>query len=579
MGDPLYVLGISGLGHDPAAALVDERGVVAAIEETKLVRSRDVVGIPHAAIRYCLERAGTQSSEVECVAVASKPVRTWAHRALSRMHGTPSPPLPQGAYQEKALGDLRRELNASRLLHQLDESFSAPVQHLDHHLCHAASAFFASPLDRALVLTLDEEGDGRSGLVALGEGTRLRPIRSVRFPHSLGWLFTQVTGLLGFAPHRDEHKTQWLGMGGEPVFEKLFLDILRRKRGGLPNLDMRYFNRGLAGRIAFSPNFYRKVGLDPKRFVGPAAHSSPGSVPEPLRSQLAASVQQACATAAVEIAEAYREKVKATALCVAGGIFLNPVVVSAVEKAAGFDHVFVQPAAGNEGTALGAAFLSWHRKSAPKRLPPTKHPYWGPAFSNQEIKEVLDNCKVHYHWHDGEEQKLGETVGLLASGKIVAWFHGHAEFGPRALGNRSLLASPWAPYVKENLNEFVKHRESFRPFAVAVPAERAGQFFDSGPAGPFMATLATAKPSARGLLEGFLLPGDQIRLHVVEQSVNPAFHHLLERFGEQAQAPFLVNTSFNLFGEPLVITPRDALRSYFCSGIDALAIGNFTLAK
>ena len=208
-----------------------------------------------------------------------------------------------------------------------------------------------------------------------------------------------------------------------------------------------------------------------------------------------------------------------------------------------------------------------------------EHLYWGPSFSNQEIKQVLDNCKVGYRWHDGEEQKLDEMIRLLEGGKIVAWFHGAAEFGPRALGNRSLLASPWAPYVQENLNEFVKHRESFRPFALAVPAERADEFFDHSPAARFMATLGTAKPSARGFLEGFLLPGNRVRLHVVERSVNPAFHRLLERFGERAQAPFLVNTSFNLFGEPLVITPRDALRSCFCSGIDALAIGNFTLAK
>ncbi len=255
------------------------------------------------------------------------------------------------------------------------------------------------------------------------------------------------------------------------------------------------------------------------------------------------------------------------------------MIVAAAERAAGFERVFVQPAAGNEGTALGAAFLIWHRQAGHSRLAPTKHLYWGPAYSNQEIKQVLDNCKVHYRWHDGEEHKLDETVRLLAGGKIVAWFQGHAEFGPRALGDRSLLASPWAPYVKENLNEFVKHRESFRPFAVAVPAESAAQFFDGTPAARFMATLATAKPAACEFLDGFLLPGNQIRLHVVEESANPAFHHLLQRFGEQAPAPFLVNTSFNLFGEPLVITPRDALRSYFCSGIDALAIGNFTLVK
>jgi len=575
----MYVLGISGMAHDPAAALVDERGVVAAMEETKLERSRNVTGIPLAAIRCCLDLAGARLADVQCLAVASKPARTWARRAWLHSRHTPVTQLPSGSYQAKALGELSRELNYSQLLHQLDELLSAKVQHLDHHLCHAASAFFASSLDRALILTLDEEGDGRAGLVALGEGKRLRPIRAVSFPHSLGLVFSQITGLLGFTPHRDEHKTQWLGLSAEPVFESLFLDMFRRKPGELPNLNMRYFHRGLAGRIVFSSNFYRKVGLDPKLFSGASARTPAGSVPEPIRGQLAASVQQACATVVVEIAEAYRKKTKTNTLCVAGGVFLNPVVVAAIEKAAGFDQVFVQPAAGNEGTALGAAWLAWHRRAGSVRLPAMKHLYWGPAYSNQEIKQVLDNCKAYYRWHDGEDQKLDETIRLLDSGKIVAWFNGAAEFGPRALGNRSLLASPWAPYVQENLNQFVKHRESFRPFAIAVPAERADEFFDCTPASRFMATLGTVKPSARSLLQGFFLPDHRIRLHVVERSVNPAFHRLLERFGERASAPFLVNTSFNLFSDPLVIRPRDALRSYFCSGIDALVIGNFTLAK
>jgi len=565
----MYVLGISGLAHDAAAALVSERGIVAAMEETKLERSRNVSGIPIAAIRCCLDLAGIRLNEVECVAVASKPDQTWARRAWLHSRRTPF------TYQAKALGDLSRELNDSRLLHQLDESLSARVQHLDHHLCHAASAFFASSLHRALILTLD----GQAGLVAMGEGKRLRQVRAIPFPNSLGLFFSQITALLGFTPHRDEHKTQWLAMGAEPTFEKLFLDMLRRKPGQLPKLNVRYFHRGLAGRIVFSPHFFRTIGLDPKRFSGASNGAPAETVPDPLRGQLAASVQNACAAAVVEIAEAYRKKTKTNALCVAGGVFLNPMIVSAVEKATGFEQIFVQPAAGNEGTALGAAWLAWHRRPGNARLRPMEHLYWGPSFSNQEIKQVLDNCKVRYRWHDGEEQKLDETIRLLEGGKIVAWFHGAAEFGPRALGNRSLLASPWAPYVQENLNEFVKHRESFRPFALAVPAERADEFFDHSPAARFMATLGTAKSSTRVLLEGFLLPGNRVRLHVVERSVNPAFHRLLERFGERSRAPFLVNTSFNLFGEPLVITPRDALRSYFCSGIDALAIGNFTLAK
>jgi carbamoyltransferase len=204
---------------------------------------------------------------------------------------------------------------------------------------------------------------------------------------------------------------------------------------------------------------------------------------------------------------------------------------------------------------------------------------WGPGYSSQDIKQVLDNCKARYRFHVSEEQTLEETVQLLSAGKIVGWFQGAAEFGPRALGNRSLLASPWAPYVKENLNEYVKHREAFRPFAISVPSERAADYFHYTGSARFMATLGFAKPEGARLLEGFLLPAGRVRLHVVERYANSALWRLLDRFGQFAPAPMLVNTSFNLFGEPLVVSPRDAVRSYFCSGMDALIIGNFSLAK
>jgi carbamoyltransferase len=413
----------------------------------------------------------------------------------------------------------------------------------------------------------------------LGEGTRLRTLRSIPFPHSLAWIFSQVTDLIGFMPHGDEHKTQWLGLEGEPVFENLFLELFRPSPGKLPRLDTSYFNRGLAGRIAFSNKFYRAVGVDPA--IGKAAESgSPRpQIPDALRKQLAASVQQACGKVAAELAERYREQTGAKSLCLAGGLFLNPVVVSHVERNTGFDHVFVQPAAGNEGTALGAAWCVRHHLQGKPRQAPVAQLDWGPSYSSQEIKQVLDNCKARYRFHVSDEQSLEETIQLLSAGKIVGWFHGAAEFGPRALGNRSLLASPWAPYVKENLNEYVKHREAFRPFAISVTSERAAEFFDFSPAARFMATLGYVKPEAARLLDGFLLPGGRVRLHVADRKANPLLWRLLERFGQIAPAPMLVNTSFNLFGEPLVVSPRDAIRSYFCSGIDALIIGNFSLAK
>lgn len=575
----MNILGLSGLAHDSAAALLSDGGILAAMEESKLVRRRTAAGIPREAIRFCLERSGTGWNGIEYVAVASRPVRAWVRQAWMRAKLTPFAPVPSGYYQTKALGELGRELNNGRLLHALGESPHLRVVHLEHHLCHAASAFYASDFDRALVLTLDEQGDGRSGCVALGEGKRLRILESVSFPHSPAWIFSQVTDLIGFTPHADEHKTQWLGLDAEPVFEKLFLELLRRAPGNLPRLATRYFNAGLAGQISFSPKFYREVGLDPAMGKAAETGSPRPPIPEPLRKQLSASIQQACCKVAAELAERYRIKIGAKNLCLAGGLFLNPVVVSHVERNTGFERVFVQPAAGNEGTALGAAWYVRHQIQDKPRPSAVGHLDWGPSYSNQDIKQVLDNCKARYRFHNSEEQHLEETIQLLAAGKIVGWFHGATEFGPRALGNRSLLASPWAAYVKENLNEYIKHREAFRPFAISVTADRAADYFEYSPNSRFMATLGIAKPEAAHLLENFLLPGVRVRLHVVEHAANPLLWRLLERCGQFAPAPMLVNTSFNLFGEPLVLSPRDAVRSYFCSGVDALVIGSFTLAK
>ena len=575
----MNILGLSGLAHHSAAALLSETGILAAMEESKLVRSRATVGIPREAIRFCLGRAGNGWNGVECVAVASRPVRAWVRHAWMRAKLTPFAPVPSGYYQTKALGELGRELNNGRLLEMLGESPKLRVLHLEHQLCHAASAFYASDADRAVVLTLDEQGDGHAGCVALGEGTKLQVLESIPFPNSPAWVFSQVTDLIGFTPHGDEHKTQWLGLEGDPAFENLFLGLLRPSPGKMPRLAGRYFNAGLAGHIAFSPKFYRAVGVDPA--VGKAAETGSPRPPisEPLRKQLAASVQQACGVVAAELAERYRKQTGAKHLCLAGGLFLNPVAVAHVEKNTKFDRVFVQPAAGNEGTSLGAAWYVRHHMHGSPRQDAVIRLDWGPTYSNQEIKQVLENCKARFRFHPSDDQQMEEAIQLLGAGKIVGWFHGAAEFGPRALGNRSLLASPWAPYVKENLNEYVKHRESFRPFAISVTAERAAEYFEYAPSARFMATLGTAKPEAARLLEGFLLSGGRVRLHVVERGANPLLWRLLDRFGQIASAPMLVNTSFNLFGEPLVVSPRDAVRSYFCSGVDALVIGNFSLAK
>jgi len=568
------------MGHDPAAALIDDQGtIVAAIEEGKLGRTRSFGGIPRGAIRFCLERAKIRWQDVERVAIASHPGRAFFRKSLFRARLAPLAPISSAYYFNQALGELGRELNNSRILREMAGGAADRVVNYDHHLCHAASAYFGSRFEKSLIVSLDNQGDGRAGIVAQGEGARLRELSSIPFPNSLAWLFTQITSLLGFSTSASEHKTQWLSLSGEPVFADIFVEMLRRGPKGAPHLNKKYFKRDFGGKLSFSGEFYRRLGI-PQEAVVEFSSEDPGNG---SRRNIASSMEKACETVLTEWLESLRSRTGIKNLCLAGGLFLNPLLVAAIEKQSGFEEIFVQPAAGNEGTALGAAWLAWHEKAGGAKVAPMKSLYWGPAFSNAEIKQVLDNCKAPYRWFDSEERQIEEAVQLLNAGKILAWFHGAAEFGPRALGHRSLFASPWAEYVQENLNDFVKHRESFRPFALAIPEEDCAEYFECSANARFMTTMARAKEKARRLFEApgssFVSKEGLARLQKVSLENNPLLWKLLKRIGEKGPAPMLVNTSFNLFGEPLVITPRDALRSYYCSGVDALVVGSFLLTK
>ena len=580
----MYILGLSAMGHHSAAALLGDSGIVAAIEESKLTRNRAASGIPREAIRFCLERAGIPWNQIAHVAIASNPRSAWKRQTLFRARRAAVAPVQSSYFLNKALGELGRELNNQRLVKQMSGSGAAQVESFDHHLCHAASAYYASPFEQALIVTLDEVGDGRSGFVGLGAGSEIRELVSLAFPNSLAYVYSQVTQLLGFHAHSDEHKTQWLSLEGDPAHKNVFLEILRREPNGPPHLDPKFFTRAYGAELSFTSEFYRRLGLQSPTVATPSAtQSTSATLSSEQRADIAASLQSAIEQTVCDWLAALRKEHNATSLCLAGGLFLNPLLVAAVESRAGFERVFVQPAAGNEGAALGAAWLAFHRYTKLPRASEMPAPFWGPSFSNQEIKEVLDNCKATYHFCDTDAHKIDTAAHLLRSGKIVGWFQGAAEFGPRALGHRSLLASPWAEYVTENLNDYVKHREAFRPFALSIPAEDAPRYFHVSNNARFLTTMAVATDEGRrllgGLPRGFLLPGNLARLHVVREADNPVFWKLLKHSGEAAPAPLLVNASFNLFGEPLVVTPRDAVRSYFCSGVDALVAGSFLLQK
>ena len=560
----MLALGIAPLGASSAVALLDERSVLAAVEEDKLNRAHSTGSFPALALQRCLEHSGAGVSDLGLAALADLPQQAWLRDSGlgSQFSGKRS-----GARARKLAENFRKSILLRQLHHHLTKQ--VPLAQFEHHLCHAASAFYTSSSDRALILTLDGGSGSRAGQLALGEGDDIRPLAALHFPDSIGWFYSRVTALLNLRACHDEHKLQWLSKDGKPSYAAAFRKLFETDSEGLPALNRRYFVAGPDQRGNFSPAFYRELGLPPD-----AVPRDPA-----VRAALASSAQAVLEEMILGVAERFREQTRVDSLCLAGGVFLNVLLVRALETRSSFQCVHVQPAAGNAGTALGAGFLARKKLVGNAGRAPMSSLALGPEFTSQEIKAVLDNCKIIYKYMSGgEEQLISEASRLLVKDKIVAWCQGRTEFGHRALGNRSILASPFSEYVIENVNHYIKHREDFHPFALSVPAERAAEFFDCSPNCASMASLGTLKNSIAGL-EQFAFNGRAVRVHTVEKHSNPGFWRLLHKFGENAPAPVLVNTSFNLFGEPLVSDPREAVRSFYCAGIDALALGSFLIVK
>ncbi|MGP8244332.1 MAG: carbamoyltransferase C-terminal domain-containing protein [Bryobacteraceae bacterium] len=525
----MIILGIGGILSDSAAALLRDGALVAAVEESKLVRrgkNGDQHGrLPEKSIATCLDLAGAKPAQVDAVAVAR--------------------PLPGADFYLK----LRALFPSSRIVV------------VDHHQAHAASAYYPSPFDEATVLTLDRGGSFCCGSRWQATGARMTLDQEQYAPDSLCELYGRVTELLGFAANEDEHKVQWLSTAGDGRYQELFLEILNVSEAG-PRIDRGFFGTERLDRGGFGPRFYERLGIDPG-----------AGIAEGLRAHIAAGVQRAVEEAAVRMAGTGRN------LCVAGGLALNALVVRALETSANYENVFVQPDGGNSGTAIGAVLETWHGAYRQEKRVALETLCLGPSFAAEDIKRVIENCKLRYHYLLTVGEVVATAVAQLNEHKILAWMHGRMELGSRALGNRSILASPLDPYSTENLNAYIKHREPFRKFAASVPAELASRYFEVGPNARWLATVGRVRPEYRKQFAAALMGEDLVRVHTVDRDEHPLYWRLLHAAGESTGLPVVYNTSFNLFGEPLVCTPRDAVRSFYSSGIDSMLVGNFFLQK
>lgn len=575
MPDPVYTLGVNAAFHDPAACLVRDGMVVAAAEEERFTHVKhgkrpvpfSTWELPFHAIDYCLREAGLVMGDVSHVAYSYDPalrLGRWRHEAVIQLPLEPSAhPVADGfetAWDPLFLSSI---VNAPRHLaggvpHHLEKRFrggmgpTAGWHFVPHHLAHAASAYLPSPFDHAAVLTLDGRGETATTACGVGRGADIDVFSQVDMPHSLGILYEQVTEYLGFLHSSDEYKVMALASFGEPRHVEELRQIVR------PGPPGHY--------VVCAPRLEERFG--PRRRRGEAL--------EQRHYDLARSLQAVLEETVLDLASWLRRRTGASALCLAGGVALNCVMNARLRDEGPFDRVWVQPAAGDAGTALGAALLvdARERQGIGRRYS-MDHAYLGPSFSDAEIEAFLQWARLPYR---RLSDLARDTARLLADDRVIGWFQGRMEFGPRALGARSILASPISPGMQGRLNE-IKDREDFRPVAPVVTEEAAADWFVNAVPSPFMLFVFDVRPEKASLIPAVRHVDGTARIQTVNRSQHPAYYDLLKAFEAITGVPVLVNTSFNTRGEPIVCTPRDAVECFWTSPLDALVIGSFLLEK
>ncbi|HET8720646.1 MAG TPA: carbamoyltransferase C-terminal domain-containing protein [Nitrospira sp.] len=560
----MRILGLSNM-RDAAAALVENGRIVAAAEEERFVRVKHVTALPLEAIRFCLQTARARLEQVDAVAV---PWKYWqlgrrAALAIGSMLQSPRRFTVKGARAADRLVHEWKELAFLRTLlsRRVDGSACPPVVFLDHHVCHAASAMLASPFERAAVLVVDGASEAHTTMLALADREEIRVLTRVALPHSLGQFYAAITAYLGFTPDQDEYIVMGLAAYGVPRFAPTMREqVLQTMPAGQFRLNTRLLDFHLARIGWFSPAFVQLFGA-PRR---------PDEEILPHHQDLAASAQAVLEETLLHVARHLKKVTKEQRLCLAGGVAYNCVANSRLLREAGFDEVFVPPAAGDSGAALGAALWLAHRKGESSRSMVMRTASWGPQFSETDCREALQAAGLIVERLD--ETSLCEKVaGELAAGRLVFWFQGRMEWGPRALGNRSLLADPRREDIRALINMKVKLREPFRPFAPSVLEVRASEYFELSGSSPFMVRTAGVQSSMKGVIPAVVHVDGTARVQTVDGDSNHRYRRLLEAFARRTGVPVLLNTSFNV-KEPIVCTPQEAVACFLRTSVDWLVM-------
>ncbi|HNW44495.1 MAG TPA: carbamoyltransferase N-terminal domain-containing protein [Elusimicrobiales bacterium] len=559
----MNILGISAYYHDSSACLTRDGEIAAAAQEERFSRRKNTPDFPRAAINYCLQSGGITVSDLDCVAFYEKPFLKFA-RVLTGHIG--AWPRSLDSFMTAMPLWLKDRLSLPLTLKD-DTGYDGKVFYIRHHLSHAASAFLPSPFENAAIITADAVGEWATTSCGTGRGSEITLDREIKFPDSLGLLYTAVTTYLGFEAHEGEGKVMGLAGCGRPVYLEKFRRLAQVAEDGSYRLNQDYFSF-YGGSRMYSPRL--------EELLGPAR--APEGPLDERHADIAASLQKFTEDLLVRMARDLRARTGLEDLCLAGGVFLNCVANQKILENSGFRNLFIQPAAGDCGGALGAALYAANCLSNKPRAAAMTHACLGPEFSQREIERALNSAGLPApRLSDGE--LFERTAGLLAAGRVTGWFQGRMEFGPRALGNRSILGDPRNPEMPRLLNDRVKHREPFRPYAPAVLEEKAGDYFELRAPSPFMLLAPPVRKERAGLIPAACHADGTARVQTVGKPVNPRFYALIEAFERKTGVPIVLNTSFNRRGEPVVCEPAQAIKLYLETEMDALALGNFLLEK
>jgi carbamoyltransferase len=591
----MNILGISCYYHDAAAALLQDGVLVAAAEEERFTRKKHDFDYPINAINFCLETGGIKGQDVDYAVFYEKPFRKFDRILMTVLQTYPQ---SYKVFRESMITWMIDKLwVGSKIAADLDIPRER-ILYAEHHMSHAASAYLCSPFDEAAILTVDGVGEWVTGTWGVGKGNNIELKKQMMFPHSLGLLYSAFTAFLGFEVNEGEYKVMGMAPYGQPRYVDKVWKLIRQERDGSFSLDMDYFCFPHSTEKTYNEKFPKLFGepRPPKMLFFTQASGFPTYFGDPPANyaelcklnqhyaDIAASIQQVTEEVLLGMAQQLHKETGLKKLCIAGGVGLNSVANQRILRETPFEELFVQPSAGDGGGALGAALWADNMLLGHPRRYRMDHAYWGKEYTPAEIQSFLDQNHIPYQRIEDNDRLLDQTVDRLQNGKVIGWFQGRFEWGPRALGNRSILADPRNPNMKDIVNTKIKFREPYRPFAPSVLAECAETYFDLPNAmehypGRYMLYVVPVRPSKHSVLPAITHIDGTGRLQTVFRDSNPRYYQLIERFGQATGVPAVLNTSFNLKGEPIVNTPANAYSTFAKSEMDTLVLGDFLVDK